>query len=172
MDANPTLDPADEGVIALVDGAELLRFDRTLPVDPGRAWAFLTDPDLTARWAFRASFEPVAGGALTFDYGEGVTASGDVVAWDEPRVLEYAWGDAPMRWHVRFSLAGVDGLDGEETRLTFDHVAPDPHDPEFAAGWHWHLDRLEQLAGGEDPPAVMTDDHFEELLRLYSHAGG
>ena len=29
--------------------------------------------------------------------------------------------------------------------LTFDHLLPAPSQAEFAAGWHWHLDRLTTL---------------------------
>jgi len=168
MDQVPTIDPADHGRVIHADGTELLRFERSLAATPAAVWEALTTADATEAWAFRATFEPRVGGAVSFDYGEAGGATGEVIAWDEPRVLEYAWDGYGGRWHV---CVMVDDAPGGAA-LTFDHLAPDPHDPDFAAGWHWHLDRLAQHLAGVTPPAVASDAHFEELQRFYAQAGG
>ncbi|WP_159450211.1 SRPBCC domain-containing protein [Demequina sp. NBRC 110056] len=167
MDDVAPLDPADEGRVIDVDAVAVLRFERSLDAAPDAVWAAITDADATAAWAFRMSLEPRVGGAVTFDTG-GEPASGDVLGYDEGRVLEYAWGGPGGRWHVCFMV----DADGAGTALTFDHLAPDPRDPDFAAGWHWHLDRLAQHLAGERPAEVFSDEHFEELQRLYARGEG
>ncbi|WP_062519017.1 SRPBCC family protein [Demequina silvatica] len=158
------IDPASEGRVLSPDDGDYLRFERTLAHPPAEVWQALTHPDRTAAWAYRTEFEPREGGAVTMSSG----GDGEVLAWDEPHALEYAWEGYGGRWHVRIAIA--DSHHG--TLLTFDHVAPDPNNPDFAAGWHWHLDRLEQHLAGEEPAQVDSDAHFEELQRLYTHAEG
>jgi uncharacterized protein YndB with AHSA1/START domain len=107
-----------------------VRFTRRYPVSRTELWSAITEPDRTARWAFRTELEPHAGGALRFDLGEAGVSEGTVLEWDEPSVLEYEWGtDTEMPWRVRFELAS-DGDGG--TVLTFDHLLPDAANPEFA----------------------------------------
>ena len=159
-----------DGRLIEVDGRSVVRFVRRYPVSREKLWSALTDPDRMARWAFRGELEPRDGGTLRFDYGEGGSVDGTVLVWDEPSVLEYEWGaDSEMPWHVRFELSSDD--EGG-TVLTFDHLLPDPSVPEFAAGWHWHLDRLTMHLGGVEPPVVDSDEHFDELLEGYRSAFG
>ncbi|WP_062381477.1 SRPBCC domain-containing protein [Demequina pelophila] len=177
MDNDVSLDPSDQGALVAADGTEVLRFRRILPGAPHEVWPALVERDRLGVWAFPGEFEPRAGGAVSFDYGEHGQGAGTVLAWDEPLFLEYEWGEGPMLWRVRFALSeapgeGGAGGAGPRTALTFDHLAPDPHDPDFAAGWHWHLDRLARHLAGEDVPQTGTDAHFEELQRLYAHAEG
>lgn len=157
----------DDGQLIDLGGRRAVRFRRRYPVSRAELWSAITDPERTARWAFRTVLEPRSGGALRFDYGEGGSAEGTVLEWREPSVLEYEWDtDGEMPWRVRFELTE----DGEGTLLTFDHLLPDATNPDFAAGWHWHLDRLAVLVGGGDPPAVESDEHFEALQRQYQAA--
>lgn len=143
----------------------LLRFTRRLPAPPSHVWVAITEPAQMARWSFPGELEPRAGGALRFDFGEGGSAEGTVLAWDAPAALEYEWPTgAEEPWRIRFELAEAD--DGA-TLLTFDHLCPDPAGPDVAAGWHWHLDRLESLLAGSEPAAVDSDAHFEELQASY-----
>ena len=145
-----------------------MRFRRRFPVSRAELWAAITEPDRMARWAFRGELEPRSGGTLRFDFGEGGVSEGTILVWDEPSVLEYEWAtDTEMPWRVRFELTG--DADGG-TLLTFDHLLPDALNPDFAAGWHWHLDRLGlHLAGGE-PANVASDERFEELQESYRAA--
>jgi uncharacterized protein YndB with AHSA1/START domain len=143
----------------------LLRFTRVLPAVRAHVWSAITEPDQMARWAFRGELEPRAGGALRFDFGEGGSVDGTVLAWEAPDTLEYEWpAGAEEPWQVRFLLSEAD--DGA-TLLTFEHLRPDPASPDVAAGWHWHLDRLATLLAGAEPAAVDSDAHFEELQASY-----
>ena len=60
---------------------------------------------------------------------------------DAPRVLEYAWGGADMRWELEPVGAG--------TRLTLWHSIDRRYIAMGAAGWHICLDVLDHLVGGE-----------------------
>jgi uncharacterized protein YndB with AHSA1/START domain len=170
MDLADVPRPGDQGTVVLDDGVPVLRFERVVAASPEKLWEALTTSASTAAWAFPVEFEPRSGGTLTFDAGEMGPVTGDVMVWEEQSVLEYAWGGSEGAWHVRFVIE--EAGDSGDSVLTFDHLAPDPHHPDFAAGWHWHLDRLEQFLRGETPADVPQDEHFEELQRLYAHAEG
>lgn len=168
MDTVVDIQPADEGRVIEQDGVEVLRFERRLEAPVRAVWDAVTSLEGTGAWAFPLEFEPRAGGVVTSDLGDDGTMRGDVLAWDELAVLEYAWDAPEGRWHVVIML----DPDDDGTTLTFDHLGPDPHHPDYAAGWHWHLDRLAQYLAGERPAAVASDAHFEELQRLYSRGEG
>lgn len=158
------LDPAHLGRVIHAEGTDVLRFERTFAAPVVDVWDAITVAERNGTWGFATTYEPRVGGAVA----AGGAAVGEVLAWEPTRVLEYSFAGPGGRWHLALMLDAVDG----GTLLTFDHLSPDPHDPDFAAGWHWHLDRLALHLVGEDPPAVDSDAHFEELQRLYSQAGG
>ncbi|WP_159449103.1 SRPBCC domain-containing protein [Demequina sp. NBRC 110055] len=176
MDVAAALNPADVGRVIHHEGVDVLRFERVYRAGRRSVWEAVTTLEGTGAWAFPLDFEPHAGGAVTSDLGEYGTMRGDVIAWDELQLLEYAWDAPDGHWHVVIMLDDVEGgIEGDAegaTALTFDHLAPDPHAPDYAAGWHWHLDRLAQYLAGQYPAAVDSDAHFEELQRLYSGGEG
>jgi uncharacterized protein YndB with AHSA1/START domain len=141
-----------------------LRFDRRYDAAVEDVWSALTDPDGLGRWLYRSRFEPKAGGAMWTEGGDEVQ-HGTVLVWEPPNALEYEWasqGEPP--WQLRWELQP----DGDGTMLVLRQIEPDPRaDPSFAAGWHWHLDRLEQHLAGRDPAPVETDAHFDELMAYY-----
>ena len=157
-------DHRDNGDVIDIDGQRVLRFIRHLDAARDEVWDAITDRDRLARWAFRGTLEPRAGGSVHFEFGDDEGGRGTVITWNEPSLLEYEWTGGDMHWHIRFALA--DGNSGG-TVLTFDHLLPDASQPEFAAGWHWHLDRLVTLLGGGEPADVAEDEHFHELLVHY-----
>lgn len=163
------------GHLTDVDGQRVLRFVRRFDAPRTDVWDAITSRDRMARWSFPGTIEPRPGGAVRFEFenpdgGEPLEGLGSVIRWDEAILLEYEWSDGAMSWQIRFALA--DAADGG-TILTFDHLLPDAAQPEFAAGWHWHLDRLATHMAGDEPAAVDVDDHFEALLVQYrSQAGG
>ena len=170
MDAVEVPDPALRGVVVKESDGPVLRFERIVVASPEQVWEALTSREGTAAWAFPLDFEPRAGGSVLFDYGDMGTISGDVIAWDPASLLEYSWGAPEGRWHVRVEVE--EAGDGAGSVVTFEHLSPDPHHPDYAAGWHWHLDRLEQHLAGGTPAQVPQDEHFEELQRLYTCAEG
>ncbi len=155
---------APSGSVHDGDDPRFLRFVRTYPTSIDDVWSAITVHDRMGRWAFAGHLEPRVGGRVRFDSDDKDTALGRVLAWAEPHILEYRWGTGNDAWHVRFALATND--DGQTT-LTFDHLLHEPTNPEFAAGWHWHLDRLGQLLDGDEPDDVDEDQHFHDLMEYY-----
>lgn len=154
------------GQVVDVAGRSVLRFVRRYATTLADVWSAITEADRTARWAFRAEMEPKSGGALRFDFGEHGSTHGTIIEWAEPSVLEYEWSQGDSTWRLRFEL--TDDGDGG-TILTLDHLLPDPTDPSFAAGWHWHLDRLGIHLAGDVPPDVASDEQFDSLLADYQN---
>lgn len=160
--------PDDDRYGTVEPGADgpVLRFERHYAAPPADVWSALTDAERLARWSLPAVIEPGVGGSVTFDYGDLGTGSGTVLAWEEPTLLEYEWTEtmAGDTWRIRFRLTP----EGDGTRLVFEHLAPNPHGPEFAAGWHWYLDRLARELDGDPPDGVTTDAAFDRLLAEYT----
>ncbi len=147
------------------DGLRFLRFSRNYTTTIDDVWSAITVHDRMGHWAFPGHLEPRVGGRVRFDSDDADTPLGRILEWDEPHLLEYRWGAGDDSWHVRFALeTNVDG----GTTLTFDHLLPEPTNPEFAAGWHWHLDRLGQLLDGVEPDDVDEDQHFHDLMEHYA----
>lgn len=155
----------------IVEGDErLLRFERRYEFPITDVWHAITDKERSGRWLFSTEFEPRSGGIMRTDLGELGVVEGRVIVWEAPHRLEYEWtepaspeSEASETWHVRFELRE----DGDATVVVFDHVLPEPARPEFAAGWHWYLDRLGALLSGNPPASVLTDDAFDRLLQRY-----
>ncbi len=163
---NDPISNASCGTVVEHDGTRSLQFIRMLPASIEDVWSAITDHDRMGRWAFAGHLEPRVGGAVRFAAEPGDPAEGQVLTWEEPHVLEYEWGAGEDSWRVRFTLTPQDG----ETRLHFQHLHPDPSNPEFAAGWHWHLDRLQQYLNGSEPADVNEGRHFHDLLRDYARS--
>lgn len=142
-----------------------IRFVRSYPTTIHDVWSAITLHDHMGRWAFPGHLEPRVGGRVRFDTDDRTTPLGRILEWDEPHLLEYRWGAGSDVWHIRFALV-QNGDAG--TTLTFDHLLPEPTNPEFAAGWHWHLDRLGQLLEGVEPDDVDEDQHFHDLMEYYA----
>lgn len=155
-----------DGEVIEIDGRRRLRFVRRYPYPIDEVWSAVSEPDRMARWAFAAEYEPRVGGSIRFIYGDTASRSGTVLAFDPPNAFEYEWADEFGEWHVRLELEAHGG----DTELTFDHLLPDPSRAEYAAGWHWYLDRLDVFLRGALPAAVETDAHFDELMARYQHA--
>lgn len=81
------------------NGKRWVEMELVVPGTPEQVWqAMATGPGYTG-WFVRAEVEPRVGGRLTFDFGEGAQAHGEVTAWEPPHHFGYVereWdGDAP-----------------------------------------------------------------------------
>ena len=145
---------SDNGTITRVGERMQLRYMRRLAHPVEKVWAAITEPDHLLAWWGTAEVDLVPGGKFsvewlnTDDHGdrpvEPTILHGVITQLDPPNVLEIQ-GD--IHGTLRFELRPVD--DG--TVLTFSSTLEIPE--EFvlknAAGWHVHLDFLEEaLAGG------------------------
>ena len=133
-------------------GRDAVRFERLLPGPIERVWSYLTDAERLPLWFSPGSVEPAVGGKVRFDMG----MTGLVTVYDPPHVLEYTWNepersrgvvlDAIVRWELT--------TEADQVRLHLVHRRlPGMALPQFGAGWHTLLDRLDaHLQGQEAQP--------------------
>ncbi|WP_422743244.1 SRPBCC family protein [Micromonospora sp. WMMD754] len=134
--------------VELVPGGD--RWDLVLVRDlrhpPEKVWAALTDPEQLAQWApFRSDHDLGSPGETTLrtvDGDRAHPAPARVLRADRPRLLEYTWGDALLRWELAPAGAG--------TTLTVRQRIDRPDlAPMVAAGWHLCLDVAGHLLDGD-----------------------
>lgn len=145
--------------------AHELRFERVLDAPPETVWAYLTDPELRARWFMGGPIEPHPGGKIymTFDHdrlsdgnapmperyavNKGKRWFETIEVYDPPRRLSYSW-DNGAQGNVTFELAPVG--DGK-TRLSLVHsgIQDVGGARNFTGGWHAHLAALGKRLAGE-----------------------
>ncbi len=142
---------------------------RELRHPPEAVWQALTDPAQLSEWApFDADRSLAAVGPVKLSTA-GTPApqvSETVVKRAEaPRLLEYAWGGADLRWELE-PLGGG-------TRLTLWHGIDRRIIAWGAAGWHVCFDVLERLLGGQPVGRIvgaeaMRLDGWQRLTAEYA----
>jgi uncharacterized protein YndB with AHSA1/START domain len=143
-----------------------LRFVRNLPHPPERVWRALTESEHVDAW-FPSSIEGErrVGARLRFPFrdDEGPTLEGEMLVYDEPRLLEFRWDDELLR----FELAPA----GDGCVLTFvntfDDIGKAARD---AAGWHVCLAVLGLHLAGED--ASKWDERWKPVHERYVEVFG
>jgi uncharacterized protein YndB with AHSA1/START domain len=131
------------------DGHHRLYYERRLDHPAPRVWAALTEPAQLRQWLADAELHLVVGGAVrltwlnTGDEGETAVAQGSVTELQHERVLELM---TDIHGVVRFELTPAE--DG--TLLVFSVSVParSRHVPLALAGWHIHLEHLEDALEG------------------------
>src|SRR5215210_3082354 len=138
-----------DGTLERRDGHQVIRFERRLAHPVERVWRAITEPDEIAAWLALADIELEEGGRVvltwqnTDEEGNTAIARGTVSALDPPRLLELDSDiHGVMRWELR--------PDGDATALTFTSTLalPDEYRSKVLAGWHSHLDFLEDALDG------------------------
>ncbi len=93
-------------------GKRWVEMDLVLPGTPEQVWdAMATGPGMAA-WFTRGEVEPRVGGAFTLDFGNGVTTSGHVTAWQPPEVFGYvetAWEPGAPPIATEITITARDG---------------------------------------------------------------
>ncbi|SNS85695.1 Uncharacterized conserved protein YndB, AHSA1/START domain [Geodermatophilus pulveris] len=136
------------------DGRQRLEFRRSWPDPVEDVWAALTEPDRLARWMGTYDGERRPGGTGTFTMiHEQSQPAGEpmrIVACDPPRRLVVEWVQEDVAtWRVDLDLSSEDGA----TVLRFVQSFPADADvTDYAAGWHWYLDKLDAEVGGRPAP--------------------
>lgn len=130
-------------------GRYVLTVERRLGEPPEKVWRALTSRDQLSQW-FPCDVEGewTVGSRLRFEFlhgeGEGLSEEdlqGEVLAVDEPRLLEFRWGTDVLKYELT-----PDG-DGCHFRLT--HSFDDPSGgARNAAGWEICLENLDLLIEG------------------------
>ena len=143
-----------------------VRHVRRYDAMPHEVWAALTEPEQVENWLAEMTIEPRTGGRVTFRWDGGETESGEVRVFDPPRTFEYTWTEGSLS-HIRFELTA----DAAGTVLVLEHslIAPDSA-AGIGAGWHSHLDALDELLGGSRQAPSDWNARYEELLPTYRDA--
>jgi uncharacterized protein YndB with AHSA1/START domain len=140
---------SDYGTIT--DDSATVRLERVFLIPAEQLWAYLTTPEGLRRWIAEGRIGP--GRARLEFLDNGTVIEGPVLAWDPPNLVEFEWAGGPTQpagSRVRFELTA----EGEGTRLILTHSRTSaPAAPNFAAGWHYHLDTLSFLLAEAGPPA-------------------
>jgi len=128
----------------IVDG-RTVRFEREFPISVEQLWTYLTSPAGLRTWLADGHIGP-DGAELRFE-NNGSSIQGAVLVWEPPHVVEFAWSGGPTQpagSRVRFEVSSV----GTQSRLLLTHTRVEGDAaPEFAAGWHRHLDTLSAALG-------------------------
>ena len=145
---------------------------RELRHSPEKVWQALTDPAQLREWApFDAdrSLGTVGSTVMLTTVGAPHVSATTVTRADAPKVLEYTWGDAAMRWELE-ALGGG-------TRLTLWTSIDRRFISMGAAGWHVCFDVLDRLLGGTPigriaGPETMKFDGWQRLNAEYAKQFG
>ena len=155
-----------DGRVSQAGDRQLLTFDRILRHPPEKVWEALTTPEGIGRWwQSDAEIEPRQGGRFhlrfrPFDH----SMTGVVTIYDPPERFGFTWPDtaAGTDSHVLFQLRP----DPLGTHLRLVHDLPAEADAtEFAAGWHWHLDGVDDAARGLGTP--WDEQRWRVLQKVY-----
>lgn len=138
---------------------------RELRHSPTMVWSALTDPVQLREWApFDADGNlGVAGSTVklsTVGTPTPMISETRIERADEPKVLEYAWGDRNLRWELEDFGGG--------TRLTLWHNIDRRYISMGAAGWHICLDVMDHALGGAPLGRIVGPEtmKFEGWQRL------
>ena len=145
-----------DGALRRTPAGHAVRFTREYATDAADLWEALTTPDRLARWLAPASGELRLGGEVLVHFD-------DDVAWfvvrecEPPSALAVEWVHDDD--HSTTVTVAIEVLDGERCRLVLDHDGlTAAQAPEYAAGWHAHLDGMGAML--EDSPAPSWDERF------------
>jgi uncharacterized protein YndB with AHSA1/START domain len=130
---------------------------------PEELWAAITQPEQLRGWLGEADLDVDEAAAGTIKFSEKEIAQLRVRELDPGRFVEYDWSypDEPDSV-LRLELEPR----GEGTLLVLDHRRLAGSDVvDYSAGWHSHLDALEQLLAGE---SFDWHERFSELRPTYS----
>jgi uncharacterized protein YndB with AHSA1/START domain len=158
-----------EGTLERRDEHQVIRFERRLAHPVERVWRAITEPDEIAAWLALAELELEEGGRVvltwqnTDDDGNTAVARGTVSALDPPRLLEL---DTDIHGRLRWELEAAD--DGTALTFTAEVELPADFETEVIAGWHIHLDHLEEvLDGGTIDWPNWDREHRPEWERIH-----
>ena len=142
----------------LIDGT-VLEFERLLPGPIERVWEYFVNPDLRQKWFCAGKTDDHAGGTLTLSFDHTRISSApppkkyaddqggdfdcEILVYEPPHRLDFSWpseqGNPPTE--VSVQLSERDG----QVHLLLRHTRLES--AEFingaSAGWHAHLDLLE-----------------------------
>lgn len=165
----PMAAPTPTGSLVATDDGRDLELARTLDVPVEETWAWLTEPEKTARWIGRWSGDAGAGRtvrlAMTFETGP-FESDVTVTACEPPRHLALELSDEAGHWRLEVIVAEAGG----GSTVTLVHHLDDAADPsEVGPGWEYYLDNMLAAMAGRSP--VDFDDYYPAQASYYAHLG-
>lgn len=152
------------GTLTTSDDGPTVNFERIIDASIDKVWAMLTTNNGLQLWLAPASVDLRVGGTIDIDFGEGEMVGGKITDLVPESILEYHWrftGEPDSI--IRFELEAVNA---NTTRLTLNHrLLPADQATGYAAGWHAHLDQLEEAGIGNQPFDWM--ERFDAVLPEY-----
>ena len=135
----------DYGTIETIgDGRYVLRYERRLRHPVENVWAALTEPRQIEEWWARAQIELAEGGRARLEWLNGdAVAEARITRLQPPHAIEF---DTDIHGRLLWELRPDD--QGTHLTLTVTAQLPDEHVTEVLAGWHVHLDFLEDALDG------------------------
>lgn len=141
----------NQGELKQVDGGYELRFERRLSHPVDKVWAAISEPERMREWlAIASELEPESGGRIKLRWqntdleGNHAIARGNITAFEPPTSIEY---DTDIHGLIRWELEPQS--DGCLLRLTVRHDLPEEYLAIVLAGWHVHIDFLEDALDGQ-----------------------
>ena len=161
--------PSANGEVQINGETGTLLFRRHLAHPPEDVWSALTDPEQLRQWYMtRAKIDGRPGGSVDMVSGPAPFHwTGEILAWEPPRLLEYTWNIDPReelphgeKTVVRYELQASEG----GTLLTLTHRNLTRGTAlGFAPGTHTFLDRLE---------AMLDKSPMPDWVRRYGEVKG
>lgn len=166
------------GKHAKVTAPGILQFKRLLPGAPEKLWEYFTDSEKRRRWLASGPMDLRSEGLLTFNfmhselseehdpvpekfkkYEKGDTMQGKILLVEPPKKLVFTWaGDSEV------SVEFLPKEDNTSLVLTHSGLGDDTDTLiGVAAGWHTHLEILEDILYGKKPKGFWKSyNHYEE----------
>ncbi len=168
--------PPRKGTSTVEGDLATLQFVRVYPHTVEHVWEAISTREGLSQWLMctRAVIEPRAGGRIELVTGPtAYHSTGQILAWEPPRLFEFEWNVAPLAEmprgeHAifRFELKAS----GPSTQLTVTYSRLTKQTAVgFLPGLHAFLDRLEAQLAREPLPEWMP--RFEELRTEYPWGG-
>ena len=165
----------NDGTVEVIDGSYELRYTRHLRHSIEQVWAALTEPEQLVKWLADATIDLREGGTVelrwlnTDDQGNTAVARGPIAQLDPPHLIEI---DTDIHGRLRWELQR--DKNGSLLTFTVRHALPDEYLILALAGWHSHLDFLEEALDGKTVdwpnwPRDRWQAHHDRYLAARSH---
>jgi uncharacterized protein YndB with AHSA1/START domain len=155
----------DFGVVREDGDLLSLRFERTYAATPEEVWHAITEPESMRRWLFAdAVLEPRVGGEFRLDWSADERASGSVLVWNPPSVLEIEWKEPQISSILHVEIASSEAgtmLVLDQRNISVEAAIG------MGAGWHAHLDALADLVEGGEASEEAWRPRFDALRPRY-----
>ncbi|MEM7460765.1 MAG: SRPBCC family protein [Pseudomonadota bacterium] len=155
----------------------VLEVFRDLPGPIDRVWDYLTKSDLRQKWLCAGDVSSDVGGEIVFDFDhsrlserptpQSHQGSGDqhmtgiVRVFDPPHHLAFSWPSAEAEAPTEVVIRLTETEQGVRLHLRHEKLLTDAYKSGASAGWHTHLDILDDILNGR-----AGRDFWEHYLAL------